>query len=316
MAPARRRLLLAAQLAFVAAVVWFAVDRLAGQWGAVRAQAGDIRPVWSYIAAASGIVLGAYALLIQTWRAVVAAWGARIRFIPATRIFFVSNLGRYLPGKVWQITAMGMMAQRAGVEPVAAAGSALLVSVINVMTGLAVALAFGAAQALPLGGTALAAFVVTGLAVATAPRLVPWAVRAASRVLRRELLVPSLPSRAIWMAGAGTTAAWIAYGVAFRIFSEAVAPSATGAVAGYIAVYTASYLVGFLNPLTPGGLVVRETALVAGLAQLRLMSAPDAVVVAVASRLWLTAVEVAPGLAFLAYDAFRQLSHASREPTG
>jgi hypothetical protein len=315
LAPARRSLLLVAQLAFAVAVVWYAADRLAGQWGAVRAQAGAVRPIWGLIAAASAIMLATYALLIYTWRAVVAAWSATIRFLAATRIFFVSNLGRYVPGKIWQITAMGVMAQRAGIEPVAATGSAVLISLVNVLTGVAVAIAFGAGQVLPFGGAVVGVVAVLAIAVAGAPSIVPLATRAAARVLRRELAVPALPARAIWLAAIGTTVAWIAYGVAFRLFAESVAPSATGALAGYIAVYTASYLVGFLNPLTPGGLVVRETALIAGLAQLRLMNAPDAVVVAIASRLWLTFVEVVPGLAFLAHDAFRQLTHASREPT-
>jgi hypothetical protein len=37
-------------------------------------------------------------------------------------IWSVSNLGRYVPGKLWSIGAMGLMAQRAGVSPVARHG--------------------------------------------------------------------------------------------------------------------------------------------------------------------------------------------------
>ena len=42
----------------------------------------------------------------------------------AARIWTVSNLGKYLPGKVWAIAGMALMARQAGVSPAAATGSA------------------------------------------------------------------------------------------------------------------------------------------------------------------------------------------------
>ena len=63
-----------------------------------------------------------YVVLIETWRQIVLAWGGRSRWPAAARIWFISNLGRYIPGKVWQIGAMGVLAQDAGVSSVAAVG--------------------------------------------------------------------------------------------------------------------------------------------------------------------------------------------------
>jgi hypothetical protein len=58
---------------------------------------------------------------------------------------------------------------------------------------------------------------------------------------------------------------------------------------------------------------VREVFLVAGLTGLGLADPPTATLLAVASRLWLTALELAPGLAFLAVGAARPLSRPTSD---
>jgi uncharacterized membrane protein YbhN (UPF0104 family) len=71
-----------------------------------------------------------------------------------------------------------------------------------------------------------------------------------------------------------------------------------GGPSGYIAVYTAAYLAGFLS-LIPGGFVVREAALVLGLTALNLVTAPEAALLALTSRIWITILELLPGALFL-----------------
>jgi hypothetical protein len=93
---------------------------------------------------------------------------------------------------------------------------------------------------------------------------------------------------------------WVAYGVAFQFFVRGILGSDAGGVLSYIAVYAASYIIGFLALFAPGGAVVRESALVTGMVKLGLSSRPDALAVAIASRLWLTVLELIPGLFFIA----------------
>jgi uncharacterized membrane protein YbhN (UPF0104 family) len=311
----RRRLALAAQLALVLGVLWFAASRLSGQWNEFRAQAGSLRPDWWIIAASALLVLATYALLIQSWRMLVGAAGSRLRYPDAARIWFVSNLGRYVPGKVWQIGAMGMLSRRAGVSPLAATGSAILGTLLNLGAGFVVLLIAG----VPLLRVLFPRVVSVGVAVATVaaigllalPALLPLAGRVATRVLRRDVQIPRLPARIVWGAVAANLLAWIGYGIAFRLLALAFFPQSPGNWVAYVAVFTGSYLAGYLALLVPGGLVVREGATIAGLVQLGLASYPQATVLAVASRLWLTALEVAPGLLFLARGA---LSSPSSTP--
>lgn len=290
------------QAAFVAVVLWFGGRALWTQWDDVRDLRATLVTDWSGIALASLLVLVSYAVLIATWRATVQAWGERIAIGPAARIWFVSNLGRYVPGKVWQIGAMGLMAQRAGVAPEAAVGSALVVSLVHLLVGFGVVAATGGhllRAYIPPGSPLPWVLGLLSLGVLTTPWLLPFLARAASRVTGRAIQTPSLPVRAIWIAAAGSTVAWLLFGLAFRLLAVSVLGRVTGDAATHIAVFTLSYQLGFVFLFAPGGIGVREGAMHLLLVSAGLNTAPEATLLVVASRLWLTVLEILPGLLLL-----------------
>ena len=295
----RRRLFLAAQWLLAIAIVWYAIAALRGQWDEAAARLESLRPNWSYIGAATLIVFATYVLLIETWRRIIVAAGETLPFREAARIWFVSNLGKYVPGKIWSIAAMTMMARASDVAPVTAAGSSVLIQLVTVAAGIGVVLVTGA-QAVEnvVLATVAAIVILTGLAI------IPWTLpllgRVASSVTGRNVELPRLRSSVIWMTAASSAISWISYGVAFQFFVRGILGNAAGATTSYIAVYAASYIIGFLALFAPGGAVVRESAMVAGMLRLGLSGQADALAVAVTSRLWLTVTELLPGLAYMA----------------
>jgi glycosyltransferase 2 family protein len=271
----------------------------------------DVHPRWGPIAASGLVVLGTYVLLIAIWRGALTLWGARLPFRDAAHVWFVSNLGKYVPGKVWQIGAMGIMAQRRGVTAAAAVGSAIMLTLVNIAVGFAVVFATGARVLEAVGAsrrtTALGALASVAVIVAllATPAVLPHLSGTIRRFSGRDVALPSFPARAVWLAIVGNAAAWLLYGVAFQLLAGGVLGRPTGDWVGYTAVYTGSYLVGYLVLFAPGGLVFREAAMVAGLTRLGLTTAPEAALLAVASRLWLTVLEIAPGVLFMAFAAAR-----------
>ena len=310
-APPRRWWLLAAQVAIVGVVLWFAGTRLAGEWSMVRDVARGLAMDWSVVALSGAVVLVSYAILIETWRRVLASWGSTLRWRAAAHIWFVSSLGRYVPGKVWQIGAMAALAQRAGVSPVAATGSSILVNLVNLLAGVVVMLATGV-NVLRLPGGATIAIVVLAAGLLLAPLVIPWAARLASRLTGRDLNVPRVPLASIFIAFAGCVAGWALYGIAFYLLARGTlgaagatgdgwgARGATGGIAGAIAVYTASYLAGYIVLVAPGGIGVREVMMTESLVALGFSDRPHAAILAVVSRLWITVLEILPGVIFLA----------------
>jgi hypothetical protein len=251
------------------------------------------------------LVLAAYALLIELWVVHLRVWGARLPFIAAARMWFMLAFGRYVPGKVWGLVTLGVMAHRRGIAPEAALGSNVLVTLIGLAAGIAVVVASGPTvivRILEQRGVALAGWVIP-VAVASAigclmliPFALPAMAGAAARLTNRAPVLPRLPASSVWIVALGNAGAWVLYGIAFQCFARGVLGAAGGA-GGYIAVYTAAYIIGFVS-FIPAGALVREGLLVLGLTALGLASSTEAVFLAVASRVWITILEVVPGLLF------------------
>lgn len=299
-----RSVIVAAQLIAAALLLYFVGRSLAHQWVAFRDQPLEIRPNWTYIAASGALVLGTHALLVQTWRMLLRAWNASLPFWPAARIWCISNLGKYIPGKIWQVTAMGTMAHRAGVSAVVSTGSAVLSTIINIACGIALVLGLGwewlnllreDARVLAVGLLTLAV-----LGLCALPFILPRLGAIVSRMTNRVVEVASPPPRVILMAIAANLIAWVLYGVAFLWLVRGVLGDAPGPAWGYVAVYCASYVVGYLFFVVPGGIGPREAVMVSLLTSLALATPKEALLVAATSRVWLTILEIAPGFAFMA----------------
>jgi hypothetical protein len=131
--------------------------------------------------------------------------------------------------------------------------------------------------------------------------MAPWIGRMVGRPVTARL-----PTRAVVYALLGNLAAWLLYGAAFQIFMVGLLGGGAGGYADYLAAYTISYLVGYLALFAPAGIGVREGAMVTVLAYAGLATRPEAALVALASRVWLTLLEVVPGFLFWAYAAVRR----------
>lgn len=293
------------------AALWFAVRVMATHWSSVREAGLALRPHWGRIAYSGAIVLACYAVLIETWRRMVRTWGSAVAAGDAAHIWFVSNLGRYVPGKVWQIGAMGLLAQRAGVAPEAAVGSSLVLAIVNILAGLLVIVGRGsgalAVMQVPAGAT-IAAGAAAAIGTFALPWMLPALVRTFNALTGRALQVPRVPLGAILTAFVGCALAWVGYGLAFSVFAGALVPAPPGASANaHIVAFTLSYLAGYLAVFAPGGIGVRELSLAALLTAWLGYGSGDAGVLVLTSRVWLTVLEVLPGAALLAWAAFTKL---------
>ncbi|MFA6167049.1 MAG: lysylphosphatidylglycerol synthase domain-containing protein [Gemmatimonadaceae bacterium] len=270
-------------------------------------------PHWGLLALSSSVVLVAYAVLIQTWRQVVVAWGEHLTFPTAMRIWFVSNLGKYVPGKIWAIAAMGTLAQDQGISPAAAMGSSVVVQLVNLVTGFGVFFIAGAHIIdVPAGFTA--GVIGLGIVLFGAPWLVPGGVRLLNALTGRAVTLPHLPPRAIWWAAAGTALAWVLYGVAFQVFAAGMMDGAApGTLGDWTAIFIGPYLLGFIAVFAPGGAGVREFFMAEALQRTGLAVGAMAALLVVSSRVWLTILEIIPGVIFLLVRPSRRSASSSNK---
>ena len=261
-----------------------------------------------WLAASAAFVLASFALLIRTLLFVLSELsGKSVPFLIAARIWFISNLGKYIPGKVWQILQMGLMFEEQGIDAVTSGMAAVINAGVNVACGVAVAVVAGAPifdRILgPYGYAWLSKVVAVAavICVALLPSLLPPAFRMAHAKLGVAVPLERPPTRAIIVAAVANVIAWILYGAAFKCLVRGVLGDAPGNLIDYTAAFAASYVVGYLAIFVPGGIGVREGVLIAVLVAGGLATSPGAAAISVASRLWLVVIEIVPALLFLAY---------------
>ncbi|MEK6611059.1 MAG: lysylphosphatidylglycerol synthase domain-containing protein [Gemmatimonadota bacterium] len=289
-----RRLWLVVQWALVAAVAWFVVKSVAHNWAEIRHSSSVVHLDLGALAAAAGIILATYALLIGAWRAVLMGWGERLRYPVAARIWCLSNLARYVPGRVWQIAGMAALAQKAGITPWAAVGSAIIVQLLAIATG-AMVTGLAAPQAEhPMWVAASGVIALLAALTLTWGRMTAMFSRWLSAALGRPFELRPVGKGALLLSAAVTTLAWLAYGLALYLCTAALLGRAALDLRTAIGVFTGSYVLGLIAVMTPGGLGIREGALLFWLTGP--LGPAGAVVVTIGSRLLMTAAELLAAL--------------------
>jgi len=282
----------AAQWTLGLLVVGFAARALVRNWADLRSQPLAFAPRPLFLAASALVVWAMYALLIWAWRFMLASWGQELGGWAAARIWTVSSLGKYVPGKVWAIAGMALMAQQAGVAPWAATGSAVVLQALAIGTGAAIVGLTGSVALETAHPGARVALLVLLLASAAGIGLVLWP--AAVRRLLRVARVPAESAGAprphgVVFGVAANLVAWVGYGTALWLLARGLLPDVQLGIWTAVAVFTASYLAGFLALIAPGGLGVREGLFIIMLQQP--IGIGPATALAVASRLLLTLTE-------------------------
>jgi len=255
----------------------------------------EIRLRWFPFLASLLAMSAIFVVNSQIWRRIVFSMtGIRLGHWRVAYIWFVSNLGRYLPGKLWQIAGMAVMARTEGIPAGGAAASGVLGIVICMLAGAVVGLVL-----FPAGVAGDYAYLLSwawvGLPVALA-FLHPWLLNRLLSLISRPGGKPQIQRKlrfgelVIWFVL--NLGVWLAYGLSFHYFILSVIPDAGLSVSDSAGIYAVGYIIGFLAVFAPGGLGVRELLFVgllaASLGELR------ATVVALISRIWLTLAELVP----------------------
>jgi hypothetical protein len=279
------------QVALVVVITWGIIRMLAPELAKVSADDfRRFRPAAPVLLLATALLLSFYLLHAWLWRGItVDLTQSELPFRRAVYIYFVAGLGRYIPGKLWQVAGMALLAQRAGISPIAATAASVIGQFAFITTGL-----LYLALVLPAWGGALPIVlaVVGGLLVMATYRARHWV---GARFRRLQPSIDMLDRLTVaktlkWWFAYGLS--WIILGIAFVVFTSAFVTldgQQQRQVAGAVA---AAYLGGLLAFFSVAGLGVREAVM--GSLLVSVMPAPAALVVSVASRIWFTAGELLP----------------------
>jgi len=291
----------AAKIAAMLLVLALIARSIARNWAAFQSVHVTLQPRLGWLAASVGIVLVTYAIQIESWRRMLRGWGQHIPYTSAARAWTIANLGRYIPGKVWSVAGLVVLAERAGVRRSAAAVSAFAMQAVVLGTGVVlVAIATPhATSPILLGGAVLAAIALIG--VLAWPRTAQWLGALADATTP----LPPLPVSAILSSSALMLLSWGTFGLAFWMLIRGLISAATVPIPAAMGMFALGYVMGIVAVFAPGGMVVRDLALVGFLTPF--VGSGGALAVSLASRVQLTLTEVgAAGIALLLKPAGKE----------
>jgi len=291
------------QILVIGLIAFFLFRNLARNWHNVLAYNWRFNP---WILAASFLLLCATLLfMVFLWRGLLRILGARVSFSSAVRIFSVSSLGRYLPGKVWQVVGMVYLSKKEGVRTEAGVWAALLAQMLAVLAGfgLSMVVLFLEQERVlapllkQIGWQHVSLWwMLIPLAViliALHPRILEKLTNWMLKLLKREPIRFRLSYAGLLGFFLLYVLSWVLYGVAFFMFINSLTPLALTNLTAVTGIFTVAYIVGLLAIFVPGGLGVREGLLVMLLEGILLAGQSSvATPIALAQRLWFTAAEL------------------------
>ncbi|HEY7769656.1 lysylphosphatidylglycerol synthase domain-containing protein [Longimicrobium sp.] len=289
--PALRR---AVAFLLVAATVWYLAATIHSHWAELRDFDWRADPALLAASVVAHVLVLAWGVWV--WSRVLRHFEhPPVRLGALQRIWFLSNLARYVPGKVFQFIAVAQLSRSAGLS-----GAVLLTSML-VHTGMSLLSAVVVASWTVTGGIfrgvdplwpALA--LSAGAVLAVHPAFLNRLLSAIPRLLKRDVIR--------WNGGWGdglvllalSVVSWLLYGAAYHLFIASLIDVPWSLMPALTGVNALSFVFGYVSPL-PGGAGLREVSMKMLLEPY--MASGVAAVLAIAARLWTIAAELLGGAA-------------------
>jgi uncharacterized membrane protein YbhN (UPF0104 family) len=256
----RAHALLGARIGFILITIGFAWWGFDGRWSEIGDAAAETDPL-----RLCGAVLCALAGLTLTgvlWRMLLSALGSRVELREAGAVFFVGQLGKYVPGSVWTFAVQAQLGRRHGVPARSSITASALFLMLHTFSGVLLGggLAAGGVVRTDLGRGWWLLLAVIGAAALTPPVLRFLGDRLAGAGVRTTFGAGDLVRSLALMTGV-----WACYGVCLWVLLP-LDRSAPEDVLAAVAAFALAHAAGVLLVLAPAGLGAREAVLIALLA--------------------------------------------------
>ena len=289
-----------------AVIIYFLARTIHSNWAELKNW--DWRIDWVNAALAILTLVAAYITASQGWRTILHGFGHNIRLHESFRVVYLANLGRYIPGKIWQVIGMVGLAKEVNVPAKTSLASFALVQAYALPASFLLVLLFLGGADLPASLAVYSNIVYIFMAVVFLlflglffwPDGLDWALNRILKLFKQEPVSykPSLQNRIaifIWYL-----VTWLLFGLSFHFFLKALIAEPALGIWFTTGAYIAAYNLGYIAIISPGGLGVREgvmTLLLAGS-----LGQPVAASIALIHRVLITIAEAVMSLlALLTY---------------
>ena len=237
--------------------------------------------------------LWTYSLLsVYGWRLILKRLNISLSFLKGLRIFFYSELGKYLPGKIWTFAGRMYFCQKIGIPNSKTFVSMVLELALTIISGILIfliSLLFSSRFRMDINPFLL---VIVGVLILTNihPKILVRIINFFLRLLKKEPIRIDLNFSQILIMTAYYCIIWFCFGIAFYFLINSVTfitPSKIPILTGSFAI---SNTIGVMALFAPAGLGVREGILAVLLNNFFPISL--AILLSLLSRIWVSIGEL------------------------
>jgi hypothetical protein len=254
----------------------YAIDK---EWNQVHHALGEIGLLASFEALLALLVMQ-FATLCQ-WRVLLDGLGSPLHTTTAGRIFFIGQLGKYIPGSLWPVLTQMELGARANVPRTRSASASILTMILSLATGLLVA-----AATVPFAhysaGYDWVFILVPVILVCLYPKVLNPLLNLLFKLIKRPGLDQPVTLKVLSKALAWSLLAWIANGVQIWILADKLGAPVGRTIPIALGGYAFAWCIGFVIVFAPAGAGGRDALLILALSPL--VGPHPALAVALVSR--------------------------------
>ncbi|MEN3358941.1 MAG: glycosyltransferase 2 family protein [Mycobacteriales bacterium] len=275
---------------FLAVVLTFGGIYVAHRWHELVTEFRQM----SVLAVLASMVLAAMAQVaaMRAYRTMLADLGAPLPVPAVGRLYFIGQLGKYLPGSVWVFVGIMTLGRELGIMRKTSLATTMAAFALSIATALGVG-----AVLLPLSAAgSVRRFWYLGLllpvlVVGLTPRVFGWALDLVLRLARKDPMPARLTGGGMLRATGWQLLGWLLFGLHAWVLVIGIGGPVGGSLLVSIGGFALAWGIGPLAVIAPAGAGVRETGLVLTLGTV--IGGTAALAVALVSRVALIVVDFA-----------------------
>lgn len=243
------------------------------------------------------LFVSVYLVLIKIWLSLLKKVGSGLIFWKMFKIWFISNIGKYLPGKIWTVVGMIYLLEKEGVPKRKGLTTSIIGQALSVLSAFILSfilLGYSLYEKIfsrnPVIFSLAILFSIAVLIIVAYPKLLEISINLGLSLVKKERINLELRSRDLLLYLVYYIFSWFLFGLAFMVFIQSITQVNWNLYFSLTGAFAFSLTIGFLAVFVPGGLGVREGILVLLLSLY--FPLPVATLISIFSRLFISIVEL------------------------
>lgn len=245
-------------------VIWFLYKSISANFDKIKEiNYSNYDPKFMFFSVITLFVSLVYPVFV--WKFLIRSMGERINTLSALRIWFISNLGRYIPGKVFQVAGLVYLTSREGISRSKAVQSVLYSQITA--NGLGLFMGLGLLSLNKSGGSFPNHFHIALILIAVFiiilwfPTLFMRSSNFMLKKMKKEIIEQSVSQKNYIIYLILQVINWILMSVAFLFLISSYTDISVVKDPVLIFILPLSWTIGLLAVFAPGGVGVREGAM-------------------------------------------------------